>query len=125
MNFEDFKKEAAEWIKGIYDMFHGFEDSIAENIKWFADQRDKLLEAIKGKFKSESDALNEAFDEIDERFKKIEHFLFVTSCIVMQNKDGEFPDYETRKGLCEYLGYDWDKTVQDFRESQGTQINPS
>jgi|GEM_PF-3813418 len=100
-------KEQYEDIKKAIDL------TANECINFTAEQRDNLMNAVKGRFNS----VDKVQESLLERIENVERMLFLTA-IALSAKSGQPMEHEAKVGLANELHIDWEGTIKDITGRQ-------
>lgn len=112
MKFLDFREAVVGLLKSLGDSNEADYAALTQVAGIQKKYIDTHFDVIAKKFKNMDEDLEECMKIIDERLRNLEHFIFMVWFKVM-SREGPV-SYKDKKRVSEYLGIDWDKTVEDL-----------
>lgn len=117
----DFKKETAESLEFICELFHVFimanAEGARENDRMMADLIGKRFEGVYNEFKAAAEAIGEIYDKLDA----LEYVLMFSEIRNREHVEGKRMSYEEKKSFASLLSIDFDKMVEEAKEKLNAQ----
>lgn len=114
LEFDDFKKEFLEYFEGFFERIRGIEELLFSSLDEITNKKSGMLTIITDSLHERDDLMGQAFEMRDERLEKLEDIALVSMVKLMGHINDGPVSAETKREFAKYLGYDWNKTVENF-----------